>query len=67
MATPGAPPFNKGSAWVLLALAVIAVVLYTVGIVIGSALLILIGTVVTTLLYFLVRSRSKRQARGADS
>ena len=56
------PPFNKGQAWLLLGLAVIAVVLYTVGIVVGSPLLILIGTVVTTALYFLVRSRAKRQA-----
>jgi len=63
MSTPDAKPFNRGSAWILLGLAVIAVVLYTVGIVIGSPVLILVGTVVTTALYFLVRSRSKRQGR----
>jgi hypothetical protein len=55
-------PFKKGEAWILLGLALSAVVLYTVGIVIGSPLLILIGTVVTTALYFLVRFRGKRQA-----
>ena len=54
--------FKKGPAWLMLGMAVIAVVLYTVGIVIGSPLLILIGTVVTTVLYFVVRSRAKRQA-----
>ncbi|TML89493.1 MAG: hypothetical protein E6G06_14440 [Actinobacteria bacterium] len=54
--------FKKGPAWLLLGMAVVAVVLYTVGIVIGSPLLILIGTVVTTALYFVVRSRAKRQA-----
>jgi hypothetical protein len=32
-----------------------------VGIVVGSPLLILIGTVVTTVLYFVVRSQAKRQ------
>ena len=53
--------FKKGPAWLLLGMAVVAVVLYTVGIVIGSPLLILIGMVVTTALYFLVRSRAKRQ------
>jgi hypothetical protein len=63
MSTPDAKPFNRGSAWILLGHAVIAVVLYTVGIVIGSPVLILVGTVVTTALYFLVRSRSKRQGR----
>jgi hypothetical protein len=62
MSAPETKPFNRGSAWVLLGLALIAVVLYTVGIVIGSPVLILVGTVVTTALYFLVRSRSKRQA-----
>jgi hypothetical protein len=56
------PAFTKGPAWLLLGMAVIAVVLYTVGIVVGSPLLILIGTVVTTALYFLVRFRAKRQA-----
>jgi len=55
------PVFSKGPAWLLLAMAVVAVVLYTVGIIVGSPLLILIGTVVTTALYFLVRSRAKRQ------
>jgi hypothetical protein len=55
------PAFSKGPAWLLLGMAVIAVVLYTVGIVVGSPLLILIGTVVTTVLYFVVRSRAKRQ------
>jgi hypothetical protein len=55
------PAFRKGPAWLLLGLAVIAVVLYTVGIVVGSPLLILIGTVVTTVLYFVVRSQAKRQ------
>ena len=54
--------FKKGPAWLLLGVAVVAVVLYTVGIVIGSPLLILIGTVVTTALYFVVRSRATRQA-----
>ena len=54
--------FKKGPAWLLLGMAVVAVVLYTVGIVIGSPLLILIGTVVTTALYFVVRSRATRQA-----
>jgi hypothetical protein len=60
--TVGRSAFKKGPAWLLLGLAVVAVVLYTVGIVIGSPLLILIGTVVTTVLYFVVRSRAKRQA-----
>jgi Flp pilus assembly protein TadB len=55
------PAFEKGPAWLLLGMAVVAVVLYTVGIVVGSPLLILIGTVVTTVLYFVVRSRAKRQ------
>ena len=55
------PAFSKGPAWLLLGMAVIAVVLYTVGIVVGSPLLILIGTMVTTVLYFVVRSRAKRQ------
>ena len=55
------PPFTKGPAWLLLGLAVAAVILYTVGIVVGSPLLVLIGTVVTTVLYFLVRFRGKRQ------
>ena len=54
--------FKKGPAWLLLGMAVVAVVLYTVGIVIGRPLLILIGTVVTTALYFVVRSRATRQA-----
>ena len=54
--------FKKGPAWLLLGMAVVAVVLYTVGIVVGSPLLILVGMVVTTALYFLVRSRAKRQA-----
>jgi hypothetical protein len=63
MGAPDATSFNKRFAWLLLALAVIAAVLYTVGIVIGSPVLILVGTVVTTALYFLVRSRSKRQGR----
>jgi hypothetical protein len=56
------PPFKKSEAWILLGLAFGAVVLYTVGIVVGSPLLVLIGTVVTTVLYFLVRFRGKRQA-----
>jgi hypothetical protein len=60
--TAGVSAFKKGPAWLLLGMAVVAVVLYTVGIVIGSPLLILIGTVVTTVLYFVVRSRAKRQA-----
>lgn len=58
------PPFTKGPAWLLLGMAVIAVVLYTVGIVVGSPLLVLIGTVVTTALYFLVRYRGKHQTPG---
>jgi Flp pilus assembly protein TadB len=53
--------FKKGPAWLLLGMALVAVVLYTVGIVIGSPLLILIGTVVTTVLYFVVRSQAKRR------
>jgi hypothetical protein len=55
------PAFTKGPAWLLLGMAVISVVLYTVGIVVGNPLLVLIGTVVTTVLYFLVRYRGKRQ------
>ena len=54
--------FKKGPAWLLLGMAIVAVVLYTVGIVVGSPLLILIGMVVTIVLYFVVRSRAKRQA-----
>ena len=60
--TAGTSAFEKRQAWLLLSLALVAAVLYTVGIVIGSPLLILIGTVVTTVLYFVVRSRAKRQA-----
>jgi hypothetical protein len=67
MGTSASPPIGKGPAWLLLALAVVAAVLYTIGIVIGSALLVLVGTVVTTVLYFLVRSRSKRQQRDVDT
>ena len=60
--TAGTSAFEKRQAWLLLGLALVAAVLYTVGIVVGSPLLILIGTVVTTVLYFVVRSRAKRQA-----
>jgi hypothetical protein len=60
--TAGTSAFEKRQAWLLLSLALVAAVLYTVGIVIGSPLLILIGTVVTTVLYFVVRSRAKRRA-----
>jgi hypothetical protein len=64
MSTRGESPFTKNSAWLLLGLAAAAAVLYTVGIVIGNPLLILIGMVVTIALYFLLRSRAKRQAGG---
>jgi hypothetical protein len=53
---------RKPEAWLLLGLVVLAAVLYTVGIVVGSPLLILIGTLVTTALYFVLRARSKREA-----
>jgi hypothetical protein len=64
VATSGGSPFTKGSAWLLLGLASAAAVLYTIGIVIGNPLLIVIGMVVTIALYFVLRSRTKRQARG---
>jgi hypothetical protein len=51
----------KPEAWMLLGLVVAAAALYTVGIVIGNALLILIGTLVTTGLYFVLRARAKRE------
>jgi hypothetical protein len=50
----------KREAWLLLALAVLAAVLYTVGLVVGSPVLLLIGTVVTVALFFFLRARARR-------
>jgi hypothetical protein len=52
-------PLERREAWAMLALAVVAATLYTAGIVVGSAGLVVVGGVVTVALWFVLRTRTR--------